>query len=434
MAPSFIDSRIRPGAKTLYDETNYSKVVYENGLTLISQNMTHLRSISVGVWVLVGSRYENHSNMGICHFIEHTVFKGTRRRKALQIAKALENVGGSLNAFTGKEQTCYYANILSEDLPLALDVISDLVQNATFSEKEIEKEKQVIIEEIKDTEDTPEEFIQDHFYGQLFKNHALGYAILGSKKSVSSLSRREIVDFYEKYYVPSNMVVSVAGNFDQAELQRLVKQKFNYSKNGSNRSHWPQGLKEFQHRRPVGQTEKIVKDISQAHVCVGLPITTSYLSNKKFDLLALNTILGGGMSSRLFQKVREKYGLAYSIYSFIDFMYDGGVFGVYFATDKNKLERTISVVKDELSKLAANGIKKHELQMAKSQIKANLVFGLESTSTRMIRLAKNEIYLKKKLNTADITNYFDNLTVDDIQKAAISLFRDLDKMEISVLC
>lgn len=373
-------------------------------------------------------------NMGICHFIEHSVFKGTKRRNALQIAKALENVGGNLNAFTSKEQTCFYATILSEDLPLAIDVLSDLVQNALFDEKEIEREKQVIIEEIKDTEDTPEEFIQDHFYNQLFKKHSLGFGILGSRETVSAFTRNQLFDFYHKYYVPSNTVVSIAGNFDVKQLTHLVKTKFSFVRSTTNRSYWPSGIRPFENPNHHGKKEIIEKKISQAHICIGNPINISYLNNIKFNYLALNTILGGGMSSRLFQRVREKYGLAYSIYSFVDFMYDTGVFGVYLATDKNKLEKSIDVVMSECKRLVSNPIKSQELKMAKAQIKANLLFGLESTSTRMIRLAKNEIYLKKKLSITDITNYIDQLSLEDIQKTADQLSRSVKKMEISVLC
>lgn len=401
---------------------------------MLSQNMPNLRSISIGVWVLVGGRYETPANMGICHFIEHSVFKGTRKRNALQIAKALENVGGNMNAFTSKEQTCFYATILSEDLPLAIDVLSDLVQNAVFDEKEIEREKQVIMEEIKDTEDTPEEFIQDHFYSQLFKKHSLGFGILGSKSTVSAFSRQQLVDFYHKYYVPSNIVVSIAGNFDDRQLANLVNAKFTFKSMNNNRSYWPSGIKVFDNLNVKGKKEVINKKISQAHICIGNPINISYLNDKKFNLLALNTILGGGMSSRLFQRLREKHGLAYSVYSFVDFMYDTGVFGVYLATDKSKLERSIAMVKSECERLVSNPIKPQEFKMAKAQIKANLLFGLESTSTRMIRLAKNEIYLKKRLNISDITDYIDRLALEDIQKVAQRLANSVDKMDISVLC
>lgn len=430
---SFIHPLNTLGTKTLYSEESFSKTVYDNGLTLLSQNMPNLRSITIGVWVMVGGRFERTANMGICHFIEHCVFKGTKKRNALQIAKALENVGGNMNAFTSKEQTCFYATILSEDLPLAVDVLSDLVQNATFDEREIEREKQVIIEEIKDTEDTPEEFIQDHFYSQLFKKHSLGFGILGSRHTISSFTRQQLFDFYYKYYVPSNMVVSIAGNFDPRQLDLLIKTKFKGSKQQNNRSYWPSGIKIFELPSRLGKREVIKKKISQAHICLGTPIKISYLNNKKFNFLALNTILGGGMSSRLFQRVREKYGLAYSIYSFVDFMYDTGVFGLYLATDKNKLERSLDVVISECEKLITNPIKPNELKMAKSQIKANLLFGLESTSTRMIRLAKNEIYLKKKLNISEITNYIDRLSLEDIQKSANHIAQSVRKMEVSVL-
>ena len=382
---------------------------------------------------MVGGRYETEANMGICHFIEHSLFKGTRKRNALQIAKALENVGGNMNAFTSKEQTCYYATILSEDLPLAIDVLSDLVQNAILDEKEIEREKQVIIEEIKDTEDSPEEFIQDHFYSQLFKKHSLGFAILGSKSTVSGFTQRQVLDFYKRYYVPSNMVVSIAGNFNEGQLLKLIRDKFRFNKTTKNRSYWPSGMNSYKISGRNGVKETIDKKISQAHICIGKPINISYLNNRKLNYLALNTILGGGMSSRLFQKVRERQGLAYTIYSFVDFMYDTGVFGVYLAADKEKYEKAIDTVKAECMKLSSNPVKPQELKMAKAQIKANLLFGLESTSTRMIRLAKNEIYLRKKLDISDITDYIDKLTLKDIQETAEHLVKSVDKMDISVL-
>jgi predicted Zn-dependent peptidase len=228
-------------------------------------------------------------------------------------------------------------------------------------------------------------------------------------------------------------VVSVAGNFDEKELTRLVRTKFSFSGRQVNKSYWPSKIRMFTNEIKSGQREVISKNISQAHVCIGNPINISYLNNKKFDYLALNMILGGGMSSRLFQRVREKYGLAYSIYSFADFMYDTGVFGVYLATDKNKLEKSINVVQSECERLVTNPIKIHELKMAKAQIKANLLFGLESTSTRMIRLAKNEIYLKKKVMISEITGYIDDLSLENMQKAANYLAHSVKKMEVSVL-
>lgn len=421
------------GMKTLYDENNYTKVILDNGLTLVSQHMPHLRSVSIGVWITAGSRFESADTMGIFHFIEHCVFKGTKHRSALQIAKSLENVGGSINAFTSKEHTCFYANILSEDLALAVDVLADLVIHARFDAKEINREKQVILEEIRDTEDTPEEFVQDYFYGQVYRNHPMGYNILGTPQSVKVLDRKSIVDTYRKYYVPSNMVVSVAGNFDETKLQSVIAKKFVFPKSLRNTSYWPTGFEKYAIRNTPSKTEVVEKKINQAHVCIGVTIHESYTDDHRFEYLVLNTVLGGGMSSRLFQKIREKMGLAYSIYSFVDFLNDGGIFGVYWATDKNQVQKSVDTVKAELRKLADKPITAGELRMAKAQIKANLLFGLESTSTRMIRLAKNEIYLGKKVNIGEITKLIDRLTIRDIQKTGNTLAKLVDKMQISIV-
>ncbi len=429
---SFVDTKAG-ASKTLYDDQQFVKLRLANGLTLISQNMPHLRSISIGVWVMVGSRFEKPSQMGMSHFIEHCVFKGTRRRSALKIAKVLEEVGGSLNAFTSKENTCYYANILSEDLALAVDVLADLVTGATFGDKETEKEKLVVAEEIRDNEDSPEEFIQDEFYTQIFPRHPLGFNILGSEASVKNFSRRQVESYYAKYYVPSNMIVSVAGHFDQRELEQLVTKRFRFSRSHTNRKYWPSGFKSYSNGTFRGQTKRLRRKISQAHVCMGFPLKMAYDHSKKFEMLALNTIIGGGMSSRLFQRIRERNGLAYSIYSFLDFMYDTGLFGVYLATDKKRVDRTVEKVRDELRRLTSQPIRPHELKMAKSQIKASLLFGLESTSTRMIRLAKNEIYLRRKLNVADLALKVDRMDIEAVESMAKIIADRVDSMQVTVL-
>lgn len=429
---SFIESK-SAAAKTVYDDQQFVKLKLDNGLTLISQDMPHLRSISIGVWVLVGSRYEKPAHMGISHFIEHSVFKGTKKRSALKIAKVLEEVGGSLNAFTSKENTCYYANILSEDLSLAVDVLADLVTGATFGDKEMEKEKLVVAEEIRDNEDSPEEFIQDEFYSGIFPNHPLGFNILGTQATVHNFTRDAVEDYYRKYYVPSNMIVSVAGHFDQKELETLVLKRFRFLKARTNRSYWPSGFKVYSSRAFKGRRRRISRKISQAHVCMGFPLRMAYDHPKKFEMLALNTIIGGGMSSRLFQRIRERNGLAYSIYSFLDFMFDTGLFGVYLATEKKKVDRTVDKVRDELRRLVSQPIRPHELKMAKSQIKASLLFGLESTSTRMIRLAKNEIYLRRKLNVAELASRVDRMRIDDMESMARLIADRVDSMQVTVL-
>lgn len=417
----------------VYDDNRTSKVLLNNGLTVLSQQLPHLRSVSVGAWVMVGSRSETAKDMGICHFIEHAVFKGTRHRNALEIAKSLENVGGTLNAFTGKEQTCYYANILQRDLPLAIRVIADLVTSASFRESDIEKEKQVILEEIKDTEDTPEEYVQDRFYEDIFYDHPLGFRILGSESTVRGFKRAQLRRFYSQNYAPNNIVLSVVGNFDTDTLHNVAEREFRFKKDIGCPS-WPGNLEKCHFGGTPNKPDNVLtKNIGQAHVCMGVPITVSYVNKKKFEWIAFNTILGGGMSSRLFQRIREKSGLAYSVYSFVDFMVDGGLFGIYLATDKRSVKKSCDKVRSEIKRISSSPIKVQELKMAKAQIKANLLFGLESTSTRMIRLAKNEIYFKKKVAIDDITNQIDQIQLGDVQEVAEDLASKIDRFQSTMV-
>lgn len=417
----------------VYDDNGTSKLRLNNGLTLLSQQLPHLRSVSVGAWVMVGSRSEKAEDMGICHFIEHAVFKGTRHRNALEIAKSLESVGGTLNAFTGKEQTCYYANILHQDLPLAIRVIADLVTNASFRESDIEKEKQVILEEIKDAEDTPEEFVQDRFYEDVFRDHPLGFRILGSEETIKGLKSVHLKRFYSQNYAPSNIVLSVVGNFETDALYDIAEREFKFNKKIDGYS-WPDNLEKYRFQAASGKPDNVLtRNIGQAHVCMGVPLTVTYASKKKFEWIAFNTILGGGMSSRLFQRIREKSGLAYSVYSFVDFMVDGGLFGIYLATDKSKVKKACDNVRSEINRFLSSPIKAHELKMAKAQIKASLLFGLESTSTRMIRLAKNEIYFKKSVGMDTITNQIDRIKLDDVQDVAESLASKLDHFQSTMV-
>ncbi len=432
-APSVFSTSRRSEIHDILDEETSTKTVLDNGLTIIAQQIPYVKSLSAGVWILTGSRYENQENMGICHFIEHAVFKGTKHRNARQIAKSLEDVGGSLNAFTSKEHTCYYATILSEHMPLAMNILSDLVIHAAFNEEDIRREKQIVLEEIKDTEDTPEEFVQDVFYQQIFKDHPLGYSILGTPASIQSYSRKAISEFYKKYYVPSNIIISVAGNFKEKELIREVEKHFVFPGNLNNRIYWPDGFQKYSFHNVQGKRKHIRRNISQAHICVGMPLNISYTNKKRLDMIALNIILGGGMSSRLFQKIREKYGLAYSIYTFTDFLQDTGVFGAYLATDKNNHDRAIEVIIKEFLNLHNHPIRNHELKMAQSQMKANLLMGLESTSTRMIRMAKSEIYFKKTLKNAELINYINSITIDKLDELINVFIKKINKQHIVII-
>ncbi|MCB0833032.1 MAG: insulinase family protein [Bacteroidetes bacterium] len=403
-----------------------------NGLNVVASRMEGLKSVTLGIWVLTGSRCEETATAGLTHFIEHTVFKGTKKRTSLGIARSLESVGGNLNAFTSKEHTCYYASVLSEHLDLALDVLSDLVRSASFESREVEKEKLVILEEIRDSEDNPEEYVQDLNYEQLFPSHPLGFPILGSPDTVMRITNRLVRDTYRRRYRPTNMVLSVAGGFEETELRHLTSKWFGRHAEGR-RSSWHRQFKPPPTRSRKGSRKVVEKKILQSHVSMGLRLPIHYRNSKKFDVLAYNLILGGGMSSRLFQRIRERHGVAYSIYSFTDFLYDTGVLGVYLATEKNKTEKAERMVRAEILRLGERGALTSELKMAKAQMTANLLFGLESTSTQMIRIAKNEIYLKKSVDMSVLTDYINSISLSDIRQIAEYVANHLHIVETSVI-
>ena len=289
----------------------YRKTTLPNRLTVISEKIPYVRSVSIGVWVKAGSRNENIELNGIAHFMEHMLFKGTKRRSAREIARSLESVGGYLNAFTSKEQTCFFAEIMDTQLARAVDVLSDMTCNSLFTEKEFEKERQVILDEIDSVEDTPDDLVQDIFIEKLYPDNSLGYPILGSKSSVRKISRDQIIDFHRKHYTASNIIIAAAGNIDHEKLVQLCEKKFQ--------------VPEESHVYPTNQPSKIgdgeylvKKQINQAHICLGTQ-ALPYQHHRKYELLLLNTVLGVGMGSRLFQNIRERYGVAYSVYSFVDF-------------------------------------------------------------------------------------------------------------------
>ncbi|NIR47541.1 insulinase family protein [candidate division KSB1 bacterium] len=405
-------------------ETEFKKTTLENGIRVVTERIPYVRSVSIGTWLTVGSSYETDQTNGLSHFIEHMMFKGTRTRKAFEIAQSLESVGGHLNAFTGKEITCYYAHLLDEHLAIAIKILADILSNSIFDKQEMEKEKQVIIEELNALEETPEELIHDLFMSDLFPNHPLGYSIIGKRQNILNFKRQDIFQFLADHYSTERMVIAAAGNVDHRELVQLVETQFR-------RFHHSNTLKQIEpcdlrHGRNVIENGAI-----QAHICLGTQ-SYSYRNPKKFALLALNTLLGAGMSSRLFQNVREKYGLAYSVYSFIDFMYDTGLFGVYIGTDRQKIEDSIGLIQDELEGLTQEPVSDEELQRTKSQLKGSLMLGLESTASRMNRLARMEIYLNDYFTLDDTLEEIDNVTPNDVLEVANELFRE-DRIYTTVL-
>jgi predicted Zn-dependent peptidase len=378
----------------------YKKTVLSSGLRVVTEELPGSKSISIGIWVNVGSRDERVDEAGVSHFIEHMSFKGTQKRSAQRIAHELESVGGSLNAFTSREQTCYYARILDQHLERAVDVLADILRHSLFDSLELEKEKNVILEELKDVEDSPSDWVHDLFAENIWKGHPLGRPIIGRREVIKSFNRSRVVGYLSEKYRAERMVVAASGSVSHSALVRLAKAKLAFpSQNGSD---------PHQRTAPAGAAEKsvTVKETSQAHICLGVP-SVSYGDARRYASLVLNTVLGGGMSSRLFQKVREEKALAYSIYSYHDFYQDAGILGIYMATSPEQAAPATNLVLDELTRIKSQKISRSEFKSAKEQLKGNLVLGLESTSSRMNRLGRNEVMLgdyvplKKALSSID---------------------------------
>ncbi|HOJ95179.1 MAG TPA: pitrilysin family protein, partial [Fervidobacterium nodosum] len=375
-----------------------------------SEEIPYVRSVSIGVWISVGSRDENEKNNGVTHLIEHMVFKGTKKRTARMIAQSLESVGGYLNAFTSKEHTCYYARVLDEHIEKAVDVLSDLILHPEFDKDELEKEKAIILEEIKNYEDEPDEIIHDEFEKLLFNPHPLGYNILGTRESLENLNKKEIENYKKIHYSSDNIIICAAGNIPHQKLVDLSYKYFGELKKTKN------GYKRVSPKvKKKAEVLKIEKPIQQAHLCYG-----SYAFNvsdeRRFPLLILNTLLGDGMSSRLYQSVREKKGLAYSVYSFANLLTDIGSFGVYAGIDKCKLDVSLLLIEKELERIKKVPITESELKRTKAQVKGNMVLGLESMSNRMMRLAKSEIYYRKYQSVDSLIEKINKVSIEAVQK------------------
>ncbi len=397
------------------------KTILSNGLTVISERLNTVRSISLGVWIQAGSRYENKSNNGIAHFLEHLVFKGTQKRSGLQIARSLEELGGNLNAYTSKELTHFYAVALDEHLTVCVDVLADLVCNPLLKEDDIEKEKQVVLEEINAVKDTPEEYLFDVFQEKLFPNHPLGFPILGRPETVQQFTRQHLLDFKNRFYTPQNIIVSAAGHLDHERLVRLVEKYFHLEHKGQ----VPQPVK------PIAAHNihlELEEPFNQAHIIAGLE-GLPYASADRFALHALNAYLGGGMSSRIFQTIREKYALAYTVYSALDFFKDTGVFSVYLGTDPAKREQALSLLFKELQRVTEKEISASALKRLQEQLKGHLLLGLENTTHRMSRLAKNEIYFGRQISLAETLEMIQRLTAKKIFELAQKLI-NLDKLNV----
>jgi predicted Zn-dependent peptidase len=405
--------------------SEFTKTILPNGLTIVSERIPSVRSVSVGIWIKSGSRQENLDSNGVAHFVEHMLFKGTKKRSSREIARSLESVGGYLNAFTGKEQTCFFAEVLDDQLMKAIDVLGDMICQSTFTPKDFQIERAVILDEIDSIEDTPDDFVQDVFLEKLYPNHSLGFPILGSRESISKTTREQVLHFFQEHYTAQNIIISAAGNLMHHQLIELCDRYFRLEscfKEDTSESPFEVGKGEFILHRPV----------SQAHICLG---TTAlpYDHHQKYELLILNTILGVGMGSRLFQNIREKHGIAYSIYSFVDFFKDNGLMGIYLGTEKNKREKALQLIEREFAKLKRRAISQKELTRVKSQLKGNLLLGLENTSKRMSRLAKMEIYLQKYYDINQIIVEIDKVNQEGLSDLIHKLFQTEQMLQVSFL-
>jgi predicted Zn-dependent peptidase len=402
-----------PAAKALYQKT-----VLENGIRIVSETIPYVRSVSVGIWANVGSRDEKGTENGITHFLEHMVFKGTKNRTVRDIAQSIESLGGYLNAFTTKEQTCFYARVLDEHAERAVDVLSDLVQHATFDKEELEKEKLVVIEELKNAEDDPEDIIHDYFEKALFPTHPLGFPIIGTEANLRAFTRNDLQHHVAEHYTSGNMVVAAAGNISHNNLVRLVRKyltRVPQPKEKVNRAQ-PPG------RQPNGHTREYTRAIQQSHVCIGT-IGYSIRHRDRYPLMVMNALLGEGMSSRLYQTIRERYGLAYQVYSFMSMLSDTGSFGAYLGTDRNNVANAADLVHKEFERLRRKPVPMAELDRTKAQIKGTMMLGLENMSGRMTRLGTSELYFNSFTTLDAILKKVDAVTPEAIHRVANDVLR-----------
>ena len=397
---------------------NIRKTVLANGLTVLTEQMPHVRSVSMGAWVGSGSRDESADVNGISHFVEHMVFKGTTSRSAQQIAREVDTIGGNLDAFTGKETVCFNIKVLDENVAPALDVLSDLVLHPTFTPEELAREQGVILEEIKMDEDNPDYLVNEVFMQNFWKGDALGRPILGTKKTVSSFNQQVVFDFYAGRFTPRNMVFSAAGNLDHDVFVAEVEKEFR-SLAASGDAVLP---KTAAPKATPHITLKRKKSLEQVQVCLGVPALPVNDPNR-YGVYLLNTMLGGGMSSRLFQTIREDQGLAYSIYSEMSPFRDTGSLCVYAGTSVDKTERVLQLTLRELRRLKEETVSDVELKRAKDQLKSNMVIGLESSGSRMANLARQEMYFGRFFGVDEMTAEIEAVTPDAIQTLARELFR-----------
>lgn len=404
----------------------YKKFNLNNGIKVITRNIPHVRSASIGIWVNTGSVAETEENNGICHFIEHMLFKGTSNRSAKEIAAHMDNIGGQLNAFTSKECTCYYSKVLDTHIATAIDVLSDMLFNSKFDENEIIKEKSVVCEEISMYEDSPEDLVYDSLSKTIFHKHSLGYPILGTYSSIDGLKRDDIIKYMDKNYTSENIVISVAGSFDENHLINELNKKFG--------SHSLNKEKSNIVAKPIFNSDYTYtnKDIEQIHICAGFEGIANDGVENLYPLHILNNIFGGSMSSRLFQTIREEHGLAYSIYSHPSYYRNFGLFSIYASLNPSQLQKITKLMTMEIKNLVTDYITEEELNRSKEQLKGNYILGLESTSSIMTMMGKAVIYGKKIRTLEEVLDKIDRVNMSDMKNIVDRIF-NRGKLSLSIV-
>jgi predicted Zn-dependent peptidase len=406
-------------------ERNLRRTVLPNGLIVLTERMDHLRSVAMGVWIKSGSRGEAAETNGISHFVEHMVFKGTRNRSAQLIAREMDSIGGNLDAFTGKETICFNVKSLADHVPIALDVLTDLVLNPVFASPDIERERGVILEEIKIDEDNPDVLVHELFTQSFWKDHPLGKPILGTTQTVARLDQPKLLDYHFGRFHAGNMVFSAAGNLDHDEFVDAVAQKFSGLQSGQPLSELP---------APLSSARILLKNkkaLEQVQICLGVP-APPITDENRYATLILNTVLGGGMSSRLFQTIREERGMAYSVFSDLSPYRDTGTLCVYAGTSAGKALECIDLIMTEFRKLKEEPLTEEELTRAKDQLKGNILMGLESSNSRMANLARQEIYFGQFFSADEIIAKIEAVQPAQVQAMAQRLF-DPDKIAVTLL-
>lgn len=386
-----------------------------NGVRVITEVMPHVRSVSAGLWVASGSRREKGPETGLCHFIEHMLFKGTGRRSAEDIAREVDSIGGNLDAFTSKEVVCFNIKVLDEHLDKGFDVLADLVLNPVFREEDINKEKGVILEELKMEEDSPDYLVHEIFCSNFWKDHPLGKPILGNKETIRGFDRPAIDEYYRRMYVPSDMVLTAAGNLNHGHVVKLADQHFSSLET---RPPSPPDLAPSTHARIALRNKK---SLEQVHLCMGVP-SYPLPHQERFGCYILNTLLGGGMSSRLFQNIRERQGLAYAVFSELNPYRDTGLLAVYAGTSIESTPKVVTSVLKEFRQLKAEPVPADELRRAKDHLKGSLMLSLESTASRMSNLARQEMYFGRFFTLDELIDSIEAVKTEDIQRIANEFF------------